>query len=74
MCNLRRMAERRRVHQLQILLVLRRRAARNFIHPFRHVWSLEPAKAVKRGKKLVVLAPPPVATKLRIENESISLS
>ena len=56
MRNLRRVAEGRRLHQLQILLILRGGAAGHLVHPLADVLLVQPAKAVEGGKELVVPA------------------
>jgi hypothetical protein len=56
MRNLRRMLEVRRMHQLQILLVLCRRPACNLIHPLARMPLIQPSKAIKSSKKLIVSA------------------
>ena len=51
-----RVAEGRRLHQFQILVVLSSGPAGHFVHPLGGVIP-EPTHAVKNGKELVVLAP-----------------
>ena len=57
-CDLRRMAEGRRIHQLQVLVVLCRGPVRHFVHPLGRVALVQAADPVKNGKELVVPAPP----------------
>ncbi len=48
------MAERRCLHQLQILLVLRRRAADHFVHPLAYVLVAEPVELAEGREELIM--------------------
>ena len=71
--NLGRVAKGRRLHQFQILLILRRGAAGHLVHPFARVPLVQPAKRAKVAKNWSCPLHR-VGTKLRIEKASISLS
>src|ERR1700721_1374358 len=55
-CNLDRVDEGRRVHQLEVLLVLRGGAGRNFIEPFAAVARIDDLEFCERVEEMIVAA------------------
>ena len=55
-CNLDRVDEGRRVHQLEVLLVLRGGAGRNFIEPFAGVARIDDLEFCERVEEMIVAA------------------